>query len=60
MYREIVTGLSNTYLPSVTNRKNDVMNVLTIMSCLFVPLTYLAGVDGTNFEAVPELSFTRP
>ena len=57
MYREMVTGLMNTYLSSVANRTNDVMKVLTIMASIFIPLTFLAGIYGMNFENMPELHF---
>lgn len=55
MYREIATGLMNTYLSSVANRANEVMKVLTIMASVFIPLTFLAGIYGMNFEHMPEL-----
>lgn len=55
MYREMVTGLMNTYLSSVANRTNDVMKVLTIVATIFIPLSFLAGVYGMNFEHMPEL-----
>ena len=57
MYREMVTGLINTYLSSIANRTNDVMKVLTIMASIFIPLTFMAGIYGMNFEAMPELGF---
>jgi magnesium transporter len=56
-YREMTTGLMNTYLSSVGQRTNDVMKVLTIMSSIFIPLTFLAGIYGMNFEHMPELSW---
>lgn len=55
MYREMSTGLMNTYMSSVANRTNDVMKVLTIMASTFIPLTFLAGIYGMNFEHMPEL-----
>jgi magnesium transporter len=55
MYREMVTGLLNTYLSSIANRTNDVMKVLTIMASIFIPLTFMAGIYGMNFENMPEL-----
>ena len=55
MYREMVTGLMNTYLSSVANRTNEVMKVLTIVATIFIPLTFLAGIYGMNFEHMPEL-----
>ncbi len=55
MYREMVTGLMSIYLSSVANRTNDVMKVLTIMASIFIPLTFVAGIYGMNFENMPEL-----
>ena len=55
MYREMVTGMMNTYLSSVANRTNEVMKVLTIMASIFIPLTFMAGIYGMNFEHMPEL-----
>lgn len=55
MYREMVTGLMNVYLTSVANRTNEVMKVLTIVATIFIPLTFLAGIYGMNFENMPEL-----
>lgn len=55
MYREMVTGLMNLYLSSVANRTNEVMKVLTIMASIFIPLTFLAGIYGMNFDHMPEL-----
>ncbi len=54
-YRELAAGLFNTYLSVVSNRMNEVMKVLTIMASIFVPLTFVAGIYGMNFEAMPEL-----
>ena len=55
VYRDMTTGLMNTYLSSIANRTNDVMKVLTIMASVFIPLTFLAGIYGMNFEHMPEL-----
>ena len=55
MYREMVTGLMNVYLSSIANRTNEVMKVLTIVATIFIPLTFLAGIYGMNFEYMPEL-----
>jgi magnesium transporter len=55
LYREMVTGLMNTYLSSIANRTNEVMKVLTIVATIFIPLTFLAGIYGMNFEHMPEL-----
>jgi magnesium transporter len=54
-YRDLASGLMNTYLSIVSNRTNEVMKVLTIMASIFIPLTFLAGVYGMNFEFMPEL-----
>jgi magnesium transporter len=43
------------YLSSVSNRMNEIMKVLTIMASIFIPLTFMAGVYGMNFENMPEL-----
>jgi magnesium transporter len=55
MYREMSTGLMNTYMSSIANRTNEVMKVLTIMASIFIPLTFMAGIYGMNFEHMPEL-----
>jgi len=54
-YREMAAGLLDVYLSSVSNRTNEVMKVLTIMASIFIPLTFIAGVYGMNFEFMPEL-----
>jgi len=54
-YRELAGGLMDVYLSSVGNRQNEVMKVLTIMASIFIPLTFMAGVYGMNFENMPEL-----
>lgn len=55
VYREIAAGLLNIYLTSIANRTNEVMKVLTVMATIFIPLTFLVGVWGMNFEYMPEL-----
>ncbi len=57
MYREMSSGLVSIYLSSIANRSNDVMKVLTIMASIFIPLTFMAGIYGMNFEHMPELHF---
>ena len=54
-YRELASGLMNTYLTVVSNRTNEVMRVLTVSATIFIPLTFLAGIYGMNFEHMPEL-----
>ena len=53
--REVVSGLMDLYLSSVSNRMNEIMKVLTIMASIFIPLTFMAGVYGMNFQNMPEL-----
>ena len=53
-YRELTTGLHDLYLSSLSTRMNEVMKVLTIVATIFIPLTFLAGVWGMNFN--PESS----
>lgn len=53
--REVVNGLMNTYLSVVSNRMNEVMKTLTLIASIFVPLTFLAGIYGMNFDVMPEL-----
>jgi magnesium transporter len=56
-YREMVVGMLDTYLSSTSNKLNEVMKVLTVISTLFIPLTFLAGVYGMNFHHFPELGY---
>jgi magnesium transporter len=53
--REIAIGLMEVHLSSASNRLNEVMKTLTVMATIFIPLTFLAGVYGMNFEHMPEL-----
>lgn len=55
-YRELLAGLMDLSLSSVSYRLNEVMKVLTIISTIFIPLTFIAGVYGMNFKYMPELS----
>ena len=57
-YRETASALTETYMSAVSNRMNEIMKVLTIMSSIFIPLTFLAGVYGMNFHHFPELDLT--
>jgi magnesium transporter len=56
-YREMATGLTETYMTSISNRMNEIMKVLTIIGTIFIPLTFLAGVYGMNFHHFPELEW---
>jgi magnesium transporter len=57
-YRDIIGGMHDTYLSSVGNRMNEVMKVLTIIGTIFIPLTFIAGIYGMNFDYMPELKWT--
>ena len=54
-FRDVLASLQDLYLSSIGQRTNDVIRVLTVISTIFVPLTFLAGVYGMNFEFLPEL-----
>ncbi len=57
VYRDILSGMLDTYLSSISNKTNEIMKVLTILSTIFIPITFLAGVYGMNFEYLPELKW---
>lgn len=54
-YRELITGMMDIYLSSVNNKMNETMKILTVFASIFIPLTFIAGVYGMNFEYMPEL-----
>jgi len=54
-YRDLISGSLEAYLSVVSNRLNEIMKVLTIFSAVMLPLTFIAGVYGMNFENMPEL-----
>ncbi len=56
-FRDMVSGMLDIYLSSVSNRMNEVMKVLTIFASIFIPLTFVAGVYGMNFKYMPELEW---
>jgi len=56
-YRDMLSGMLDIYLSSVSNRMNEIMKVLTLIATLFMPLTFLAGVYGMNFKYMPELEW---
>ncbi|MCW8821555.1 MAG: magnesium/cobalt transporter CorA [Sulfurovum sp.] len=56
-YRDILSGLLDIYISSVSNKMNEVMKVLTVFASIFIPLTFLAGIYGMNFEYMPELKW---
>lgn len=54
-FRDLLSGMMDIYLSSVSNRMNEVMKVLTIITTIFVPVTFIVGVYGMNFDFMPEL-----
>ncbi len=56
-YREILSDQLNIYHTTISSKLNDIMKFLTVFSVIFIPLTFIAGIYGTNFEYVPELSY---
>ena len=56
-FRDLLSGMADMYLSSVSNRMNEVMKVLTIIATIFIPLTFIAGVYGMNFKYMPELKW---
>jgi magnesium transporter len=57
IYREMIWSLMDMYMTTISNKMNEVMKVLTIISTIFIPLTFLAGIYGMNFEFIPELKY---
>ncbi|SCM82092.1 Magnesium transport protein CorA [uncultured Sporomusa sp.] len=55
IYRDMLSGMLDIYLSTISNRMSEVMKMLTIISTIFIPLTFIAGVYGMNFEYMPEL-----
>ncbi len=56
-YRDMVAGMLDIYLSSLSNRMNQVVKVLTIIATIFIPLTFIAGIYGMNFKFMPELEW---
>ena len=56
-FRDMLSSLHDTYLSSLSNRMNEVMKVLTIIATIFIPMTFIAGIYGMNFEVMPELKW---
>lgn len=55
-FRDLTSSLMDLYMTSMSNRMNEVMKVLTIISTIFIPITFIAGVYGMNFHYMPELT----
>jgi len=56
-YRDMLSGMFDIYLSSISNKMNEVMKVLTIIATIFIPLTLIAGIYGMNFRFMPELDW---
>jgi magnesium transporter len=54
-YRDLLNGMLDIYLSNASNRMNEIMKVLTVFATIFIPLTFIAGVYGMNFDYMPEL-----
>ena len=56
LLNELSNDLMNGYLSLSSHRLNHIMKVLTVITCIFVPITFIAGIYGMNFEYMPELT----
>jgi magnesium transporter len=56
-FRDMLSGFHDTYLTVISTRMNEIMKVLTIIATIFIPLTFLAGIYGMNFDFMPELKW---
>jgi len=56
-YRDMVSGMLDIYLSSISNRMNEIMKVLTIIATIFIPLTFITGIFGMNFRYMPGLAW---
>jgi magnesium transporter len=56
-FRDVLSGLLDIHLSSLSNRMNEVMKVLTIIATIFIPITFIAGIYGMNFHHMPELAW---
>lgn len=56
-FRDMLAGMLDTYLSVINNRMNEVMKVLTVITTLFIPLSFIAGIYGMNFKNMPELEW---
>ncbi len=56
-FRDMLSGMLDIYLSSVSNRMNEIMKVLTVIATIFIPLTFITGIYGMNFEYMPELEW---
>ena len=56
-FRDMLSGMLDTYLSSASHRMNEIMKVLTIIATIFIPLTFIVGIYGMNFKFMPELEW---
>jgi len=56
-YRDMLSGMLDIYLSTISNKMNEIMKVLTVIATIFMPLTFIAGVYGMNFKYMPELEW---
>ncbi len=59
LFRDMLSGMVDVYLSSINNRMNEIMKLLTIITTIFIPLSFIAGVYGMNFKFMPELEWPR-
>ena len=57
-FRDILSSMVDIYLSSISNKMNDIMKVLTVIATIFIPLTFIVGVYGMNFDNMPELHWS--
>jgi len=55
--RDIISGILDIYLSSINTRMNEIMKVLTIIATIFIPLTFITGIYGMNFQYMPEIKW---
>ena len=56
-FRDMLSGMIDIYLSSMTHRLNEVMKILTIISTIFIPITFIASIYGMNFKFMPEITW---
>lgn len=56
-YRNLQSGIMDLYMNTASNRMNEIMMVLTVMSTIFIPITFIAGIYGMTFQHMPELGY---
>jgi magnesium transporter len=56
-FRDTISGLMELYSSTISNKLNNVMKTLTVIGAIFIPLTFIAGIYGMNFDNMPELHY---